>query len=151
MVVQRLTYTYGSRRQWAPISTAASITQNSPTIVPGPMMASGSTRAVAATTADGSMGMKSYYEASRFAVTGDARPDGRAQWGRIPSCPAMPLGQTVLSVGQTLLHLGNQVRVCRNPVLQLDVRRKGVLVLLEQLACRPIFNRPGPPESGSAG
>src|ERR1017187_1860386 len=43
------------------------------------------------------------------------------------------LGQTGLEVGETLFHFGDQVRARRNLILQLDVRREGVLVLLEQL------------------
>src|SRR5436305_87361 len=54
IVVQRLTKTYGSKWQFAPMTTSCSMTQKSATMQPGPITASGCTRAVEAMEHDGS-------------------------------------------------------------------------------------------------
>src|SRR4051812_43710471 len=56
MEVHRFTNTYGSKTQFAPMTTSCSTTQNSPTRVPAPITASGWIRAVDAIVAEGSIG-----------------------------------------------------------------------------------------------
>src|SRR5437016_1534185 len=49
------------------------------------------------------------------------------------SFKALPSGQTVLAVGQALLHFGDQVRFGREAVFQLEISGEGVFLLLHQL------------------